>query len=95
MALDNKTQRFQVTLPTTTVKMIDEVRQQEQFRSLSEFLNKAARFYAVRLKKASLKRQLRAGYQTRFKRDSELIREWETASSELLWDSLTMDRDQK
>lgn len=85
MGLSNKTQRFQVTLPATTVMMIDDLRQHGEFKSLSDFLNQAARFYAVRWKKANLKRQLKAGYKAQAQRDSASLSEWETASAELLW----------
>jgi len=87
MAFDNKSQRFQITLPSTTVQMINDIRQQAPFNSLSGFLNEAARIYAVRFKKASLKRRLKAGYLTRAERDRAVADEWDPTSNELLWDA--------
>jgi Arc/MetJ-type ribon-helix-helix transcriptional regulator len=75
--------------------MIDDVREQGQFKSLSEFLNKAARLYAVRWKKASLKKTLRAGYRARAQRDNKLLDEWEASSTELLWGDSDSNSDQK
>jgi Arc/MetJ-type ribon-helix-helix transcriptional regulator len=87
MIVNNKTKRFQITLPATTVQMIDDIRQKGEFDSLSAFLNEAARRYAVRLKRATLKRALREGYQARAARDRHAVDEWDVASNELLWDN--------
>ena len=84
MALNNKTHRLQITLPDDTVKLIDDIRKQGRFSSRSGFLNQAAQHYALRLKKAALKRKLRSGYLARAERDRALLSEWESASGELL-----------
>ena len=88
MIANNKTKRFQITLPGTTVQMIENIRQKGDYDSLSAFLNEAARHYAVRIKRANLKRALRAGYQKHAARDRDAVEEWAAASSELLWDNL-------
>lgn len=87
MTASTKTKRFQITLPASTVQMIEEIRQKGGYDSLSAFLNEAARRHAVRVKRASLKRTLRAGYQSRAARDLDAVEEWDAASNDLLWDN--------
>lgn len=87
----NKTERLQVTLPASTVKMIDDIRSRGHFKSRSGFLNEAARVFAIRLKKAELKRKLKAGYRKRANRDRELTREWDAVNAEFLWESEAPD----
>ncbi len=86
MAIDNKTQRLQVTLSETTLRLIEDIVAKGRFQSKSAFLNEAARIYATRLKRANLKRKLRAGYMARAEENRKLVNEWEAASSELLSD---------
>ena len=86
MALDNRTQRLQVTLPKSTVQMIDDFTKAGKFDSRSGFLNQAAKRYAIRLKKAQVKRALKAGYLARAERDKQLSESWDVVSNELLWD---------
>lgn len=80
MAIDTKTRRLQVTLSDSTVDLIDKLLKEGYHTSRSAFLNEAARHYATRLKRAQLKRQLRAGYLTRAQRDKELVQEWENVN---------------
>jgi len=86
MENDNRTERLQITLPKNTIRLIDGVWPKGPFKSRSSFLDHAARRYAVRLQKATLKRRLKNGYLARAERESELMSEWETASNELIWD---------
>lgn len=83
MAIDNKTRRLQVTLPDSTVKMIDEILEEAGIKSRSAFLNEAAQQYASRLKRAHLKQLLRAGYKAHAQRDADIEREWSNASNEV------------
>jgi len=86
MAIDIKTRRLQVTLSDSTVDLIDKLLQEGYSTSRSAFLNEAALHYATRLKRAQLKRQLRAGYLAREQRDRELVQEWENVNLDVLWD---------
>ena len=86
MIIENKTKRMNISLPLKTIELIDQTWPLKGFKSRSSFLDEAARQYAIRLQKASLKRKLKAGYLTRAKRDAGLTKEWNVASSELLTD---------
>ena len=84
MAIGRKTRRLQVTLRSSTVDMIDELKRDGYLNSRSAFLDEAARHHATRLKRAHLKRQLRSGYRARVRRDAELNQDWEAASPDAL-----------
>lgn len=94
MAIDNKTQRLQVTLSVSTVKMIDAILKEMNLSSRSAFLNEAAKQYAARLKRAHLNRALKAGYKERAERDALLLREWESTSYEVIRDEEKQHGDQ-
>jgi metal-responsive CopG/Arc/MetJ family transcriptional regulator len=78
-----KTKRIDITLPEQTIDQIDNTWKDFGFASRSAFLNEAAKNFTVRLKKANLKKSLRAGYQARAERDANLNSEMEILSFEL------------
>ncbi len=80
---ENKTERLNITLPSDTVKFIDRVWRKKRFKSRSAFIKEAAVRYATRLNKATLKRQLRSGYQANVTNDANLVNEWKNASKNL------------
>jgi len=84
--INNRKSRLTITLPKHTVQLIDQMKRTGPFKTRSSFLDQAARRYAVRLQKATLKRRLKSGYLARAERESELLSEWEAASNELIWD---------
>jgi metal-responsive CopG/Arc/MetJ family transcriptional regulator len=79
-----KTERVNVSLPKSTLRLIDQVWPNKKFRSRSSFLNEAARTHAIRLQRASLKRSLRSGYKRKAKENLDLLSLWESSSSEVI-----------
>ena len=79
----SKTERINISLPKSTLALIDRVWPKKKFRSRSAFLDEAARTHAFRLQKASLKRSLRLGYKKRAGENLELVSLWENSSAEL------------
>ena len=84
MAIQSKTKRIDIVLPEQTIELIDKTWPKQGFRSRSSFLNEAARRYAIRLKKAGIKRNLKDGYISRAERDLGTVSDWEVASTELI-----------
>jgi metal-responsive CopG/Arc/MetJ family transcriptional regulator len=91
MGNSNKTKRMNIVLPERTIELIDDVWPQEGFRSRSAFLDEAARKYISRLKRSNIKRNLKAGYLIRAKRDLGMVNEWDVASAELLRDKTNIE----
>ena len=75
-----KSKRIDITLPVQTIDQIDTIRQEFGFASRSSFIDIAARQFALRLKKADMKRKLKYGYLERAERDSELTRQFDILS---------------
>ncbi len=71
--MDTLTKRIDITLPVGTIDIIDNSLKEFGFASRSAFLNEAAKNFTVRLKKANLKKSLRAGYQAQAERDGNLV----------------------
>jgi metal-responsive CopG/Arc/MetJ family transcriptional regulator len=78
-----KAKRIDITLPAGTLEQIDSIWQEFGFASRSSFIDEAAKRFALRLKKADLKKKLKAGYQARAERDSDLNRELEFISPDM------------
>ena len=81
---DTTAARLNITLPKSTVELIDKVWPREQFKSRSAFLDEAARKYTQELQKNKLRKTLKAGYLARVEKNLELVREWEAI--DLPWD---------
>lgn len=79
-----KTERVNVSLPRSTLRLIDQVWTSHKFRSRSSFLDEAARTHALRLQRASLKRSLRSGYKRKAQENLNLISLWESSSNEVI-----------
>jgi metal-responsive CopG/Arc/MetJ family transcriptional regulator len=79
-----KTERINVSLPKSTLRLIDKVWPNKKFRSRSSFLDEAARTHALRLQRASLKRSLRSGYQKKAKENLDFVSLWESSSNEVI-----------
>jgi metal-responsive CopG/Arc/MetJ family transcriptional regulator len=79
----SKTKRIDITLPEKTIDQIDSIWSEFGFSSRSAFLNEAARNFAARLKRARLKKSLRAGYMARAERDKRIDQEMNLLSLEL------------
>ena len=84
MEIKTKSKRIDITLPEQTIEQIDNIWQEFGFSSRSAFLDEAAKSFVVRLKKANLKRKMRAGYMARAERDADINRELEVLSSEII-----------
>ena len=84
MELVTKSKRIDITLPAQTVEHIDKTWKEFGFSSRSAFLDEAAKRFTVRLRRANVKRNLKAGYIARAARDAALSDELELLSSELL-----------
>lgn len=84
MANETEKERIGVWISRSTVKFVDSVWPQRNFKSRSAFVDEAMRRYAQRLQKAALKRQLRAGYKAQAEADRAMVNEWEIASRELI-----------
>ena len=69
-----------ITLPKSTLTLVDEIWQKKDFKSRSDYFDKAVRYYALRLQKAQLKRQLKESYKARSESELALSAEWEQAS---------------
>lgn len=83
METTTKSKKIDIRLPIQTIDQIDSVWREYGFASRSSFIEEAIRHFAVRLKKADLKRQLKAGYIARAQRDADLNRELEVLDSDL------------
>lgn len=75
--------RINVTLPETTVKLIDRVAKKGD---RSRFINQAVRHYVEEMGKEKLKQRLKAGAIARADRDAALASEW-FALDEQAWQS--------
>jgi metal-responsive CopG/Arc/MetJ family transcriptional regulator len=84
MELATKSKRIDITLPMQTIDQVDNTWREFGFASRSAFFNEAAKRFALRLKKANVKRALREGYIARAERDFGLDAELEILSSELI-----------
>ncbi|MBN1998141.1 hypothetical protein JW935_11345 [candidate division KSB1 bacterium] len=83
MATLKKTRRIDITVPEQVIDQIDSIWPEKGFSSRSAFFTEAVQKYAQRLKKASLKQELKAGYLARSKRDRELNQELEILNHDL------------
>jgi metal-responsive CopG/Arc/MetJ family transcriptional regulator len=75
-----KSKRIDIILPVGTLEQIDHIWSEFGFTSRSSFIDEAAKRFAIRLKKADIKRKLKAGYFARAERDVALDRELEILS---------------
>lgn len=75
-----KSKRIDITLPAQTLEHIDHVWPKFGYASRSSFIDEAARRFAIRLKKADIKKRLKEGYLARAERDADLNRELDILS---------------
>lgn len=79
-----KSKRIDITLSVKTIEQIDNIWHDYGFTSRSSFLEQAAKNMALRLKRANLKRKLKAGYLMRAERDAEINQELEILNNEIV-----------
>ncbi len=65
--------RVNITLPKETMKLIDRVTHKT---NRSGFVDRAVHFYIQKIGRTNLAKQLRAGAETRARRDLEITEEW-------------------
>jgi CopG family transcriptional regulator/antitoxin EndoAI len=68
-----KYKRINITLPDTTIKLLDNVAQKG---TRSSFVDQAVRFYVEGVGQTNLKKQLREGAINRSKRDLSVAEDW-------------------
>ncbi|RPH89884.1 MAG: hypothetical protein EHM72_19790 [Calditrichaeota bacterium] len=77
-----KSKRIDITLSTQTLEQIDRIWPEFGYTSRSSFIDEAARRFALRLKKADMKRRLKAGYLDRAERDATFNNELDVLAPE-------------
>ena len=68
-----KYKRINITLPNTTIQLLDNVAQKG---ARSSFVDKAVRFYVEGVGQVNLKKQLQEGALARSERDLSIAEEW-------------------
>jgi CopG family transcriptional regulator / antitoxin EndoAI len=87
MRIQTMHQRLNISLPDTTVRLLDRVAPKGD---RSKFIDQAVRSEISRATKAKLRHQLAEGYRSRAEEDRQLTAEWDQLSAEV-WAHLDRD----